>query len=53
MAQYSSKTTTNNYTIYLLVENVDKDISGNRSKVQYRAWITGNSGTSAYSDNGQ
>jgi len=50
MAQYSKRTSTGNYTIYLLVEDVDTDITNNRSKIQYKAYIVGNSGTSAWGD---
>lgn len=48
MAQYRKRTSTGNYTIYLLVEDVDTDITNNRSKIQYKAYIVGNSGTLAW-----
>lgn len=48
MATYSKATTTGNYTIYLVVNNVDQDITNNRSKVQYKAYITGASGTTSW-----
>ena len=48
MATYSKATTSGNYTIYLVVNNVDQDITNNRSKVQYKAYITGASGTSSW-----
>lgn len=48
MATYSKATTSGNYTIYLVVNNVDQDIPNNRSKVQYKAYITGASGTTSW-----
>ena len=48
MATYSKATTSGNYTIYLVVNNVNQDIPNNRSKVQYKAYITGASGTTSW-----
>ena len=48
MTQYDKRTSTGNYTIYLLVENISQDTEHNQSKIRYKAWITGNSGTSAW-----
>jgi len=48
MTQYNKRTSTGNYTIYLLVENISQDTEHNQSKIRYKAWITGNSGTSAW-----
>lgn len=48
MTVYFKVTNTGNYTIYLDITNVSQDIQNNRSKVQYKAYITGASGTSAW-----
>lgn len=49
MASYWKYTSTGtNYWITLVVENVNQDITNNRSKVRYKAYITGASGTSSW-----
>lgn len=51
MATYTAYTNTGtHYTLTLIVEETDVDVNNNRSKVRYKAYLTGDAATSSYGD---
>ena len=49
MSTYTTNTSTGtHYTLTLIVEETDVDINNNRSKVRYKAYLTGDSNTTSW-----